>query len=359
MSTPQLDYITTTGNGFSTFLKLNSTNFYSWKNNMETVLYGLNQMVMIQGTLPRPRALKPEEPTTAEFAAMVAWDLCAGRAYMELALHIEDKWKQPIMGHHDPVKAWKSLEDTYGASLDGMRAVLFTQITTMKYTTGPIQMHQLKMEKVQQKLTAAGQSISDSQFLSYFLNSLPAELDQFTTTVNHTTETVASVAMRLRQMKLHHKLRGEGSEGVGLFAKAKGSTGKTKRRGKCHNCDEAGHWAHECKKPKKKRSNSSALQQANPQAPVGHMFMALNGDAANYGGVTTYILDSGASNHYTPSQDDLQDYIPFSTPRAINTTKGQVQAMGTGTLHYMLRLKNGEDVLGELCDMTWVPDITA
>ena len=180
------------------------------------------------------------------------------------------------------------------------------------------------MEEVRQKLVAAGQNITDSQFLSYFLNSLPAELDQFTTTVNHTTETITTVTMRLRQMELRRELRGEGGEGVGLLAKAKGSTGKTKRRGKCHNCDEAGHWARDSTKPKKKESDTSAPQQANPQAPVGHMFTASNGDAANYGGITTYILDSGASNHYMPSRDDLQDYVPFSTPRAINTAKGQV-----------------------------------
>jgi gag-polypeptide of LTR copia-type len=79
-------------------------------------------------------------------------------------------------------------------------AVLFMQITTMKYATGtPIQTHQLKMEEVRQKPMAAGQRISDSEFLSYFLNSLPAELDQFTTTVNHTTDTIASVTTRLRQ----------------------------------------------------------------------------------------------------------------------------------------------------------------
>ena len=33
--------------------------------------------------------------------------------------------------------------------------------------------------------------------------------------------------------------------------------------------------------------------------------------------------------------------------------------MGTGTLRYTLRLKDGEDVHGELRDVTWVPDITA
>lgn len=115
------------------------------------------------------------------------------------------------------------------------------------------------------------------------------------------TDTVASVAMRLRQMELHHKLQGKGGEGVGLLAKAKGSTGKTKRCSKCHNCNEAGHWACNCTKPKKKKSDTSAPQQANPQAPMGRMFTALNGDAANYGSVTTYILDSEASNHYISS----------------------------------------------------------
>ena len=260
--------------------------------------------------------------------------------------------------YRDPVKAWKALEEMYGVSMDGVQAVLFTQIMTMKYMAGtPIQMHHLKMEEIRQKLTAAGQSIPDLQFLSYFLNSLPSELDQFSTTVNHTTETVASVTMRLRQIELRQELCGEG--GMGLLAKSKGKGGGTKtRRGKCNNCGEAGHWAHDCMKPKKK-NNANGSTQGSTQVPVGHMFTAVNAKAAGYEGTTTYYLDSGASNHYTPCQEDLQDYTPFSAPHMINMAKGHVQAIGVGTVRYMIQLKDGTEGFSELQDVTWMPGISA
>ena len=129
---------------------------------MEMVLYSLNQMVMIQGALPRPRALKFDELTPAESAVMAAWDLCAGWAYMELALHIEDKWKQTIRGSCD-------LEDTYGASLDGICVVLFTQITTMKYTAGPMQMHQLKWRKSNKSSLLLAREFWTHSFFHIFL----------------------------------------------------------------------------------------------------------------------------------------------------------------------------------------------
>ena len=146
---------------------------------------------------------------------------------------------------------------------------------------------------------------------------------------------------------------------MGLLAKSKGKGGGMKtRRGKCNNCGEAGHWAHDCTKPKKK-NNANGSAQGSTQAPVGHMFTAVNAKAAGYKGTTTYYLDSGASNHYTPCREDLQDYAPFSAPHMINTAKGQVQAIGAGTVRYTIQLKDGTEGFGELRDVTWVPGISA
>ena len=296
---------------------------------METVLYGLNQMVMVQGTLPRPWALKPKEPMGTEVAAMAAWDLRAGRAYIEISLRIEDEWKQLIMGSRDPVKAWME-----GAGGD-VQSEYGWHASSLIHANNNYEVH---------------------GWNSYFLNSLPLELDQFSTTVNHTTETIASVTMRLRQIELCQELCSKG--GIGLLVKSKGKGGGMKtRRGKCNNFSEAGHQVHDCTKLKK-RNNANGSAQGSTQ-PVGHMFTAVNKQAAGYEGTTMYYLDSGASNHYTPCQEDLQDYIPFSTPYMINMAKGQVQAIGAGTVRYAIQLKDGTKAFGKLQDMTQVPGISA
>src|ERR1700749_2425804 len=87
-----VNYLTTTGNCFSNFAKLTNENYYQWAQNMTTLLHGLNQYEMVDGSL-----IAPTDPTL-----LAAYKLRAARAYMEIALRIEPEGKQPINGLKEP-----------------------------------------------------------------------------------------------------------------------------------------------------------------------------------------------------------------------------------------------------------------
>src|ERR1700749_2753096 len=106
-----VNYLTTTGNCFSNFAKLTHENYYQWQQNMTTLLHGLNQYEMVDGTLTAP----------TEPSLLAAYRLGAARGYREIALRIEPEWKQPINGIQDPKQAWDKLNETYGTALDGVR----------------------------------------------------------------------------------------------------------------------------------------------------------------------------------------------------------------------------------------------
>lgn len=160
---PAINYLMTMGNRFSTFLKLKNDN-YGWQKNMETLLCGLNQLSIMDRTLTQPTSASAAAGvstpagvstlagalTTAGTLTMagrstmagtltaaaatpeeLTWDLRAACAYMEIALHIKDNWKQPISSTTNPHNAWTAPEITYAVALDGVHAVLFTQLTMM------------------------------------------------------------------------------------------------------------------------------------------------------------------------------------------------------------------------------------
>lgn len=260
------DYLTTTGNGFSTFPKLTNENYHTWKINMTTLLRGLNQYTMVNGSSTRPPGTD-----AAAVTAQSAWDLRAARAYMEIALRVENEWKQPIAAADTPKAAWDALADAYGVAQEGIRAVLFSQLTSLRYKPGtPIQNHQLKMEELRAKLKDAGQDITDEQFLSYFLNTLPSEYDALVTMVDYSTDKVNTVVGRIRQMELRREMHSEeqnvkpgDTAFVGKDGKSKnpGDEKKKRQAGKCHNCGKKGHWAKECRGPKREKTRGMIRNQ--------------------------------------------------------------------------------------------------
>ena len=292
-----VNYLTTTGNGFSTFAKLTRENYYQWQQNMTTLLHGLNQYEMVDGTLTAP----------TEPSLLAAYRLRAARAYMEIALRIEPEWKQPINGIQDPKQAWDKLNKTYGTALDGVCDILLAQLIGLRWdATTPIQVHQMRMEELRTKLRAAGQELDEATFLSHFLNSLPAEYEVFGSTVS-SSDTVAMVANRLRKIELRRELRGDSGGALALVAGGKprgapgsGSVrGSPQRKGSCYSCGEEGHYAFDpvCPNFGKKGKGSGP-----PMQPAGQMFAAVEEERVDDSTAHTvdYYIDSGASSHFVP-----------------------------------------------------------
>lgn len=124
-----------------------------------------------------------------------------------------------------------------------------------------------------------------------------------------------------------HKKTIKGEKGKGKATKGeqlrkdKPACNMTKTR--CYNCLQLGHPAKECKNPTFQGSVPvQAAAHRTSQAPTGRiysMFTAMRTGlaVAESPAHTTFYVDSGASDHFTPSADDLFSYKPFAEPRNI------------------------------------------
>jgi len=311
------------------------------------------------------------------------------------------------MDTSDPKVAFDRLKDQYGGK-SGETLILITVLATARLDSSKrIEEHYNEMLALRMKLSKLGSTMANEAFLAYLLASLPEKYDVFVSSVDITMETPVSVLTRLKVIEQRQAQRGNGPTGTALASvrnttsvkapKQGGSDGQSKnnggqqgggggrRKGKgrgrgqgrgrgcggggnsdqprpppaCYNCGGP-HYLKECPN---KHPNSIPQQQdttfATPQAkPTGQQFTAVRGTAlkmlTNVFDMTWYI-DSGASDHFTPSKDDLCDVVRFPKPQEIQLGKGVVHAYGTGMLHFRFHATDGEDVNATIEGVCWVP----
>eukprot|EP00253_Pinus_taeda_P001615 PITA_01615 len=133
-------------------------------------------------------------------------------------------------------------------------------------------------------------------------------------------------------------------------AKFKGKAGpKGGRKGRCYNCNKTSHYAREC--PNKRDShrdddqNPSQGNQRNGRS---------NGRAAPPDSLGNWLIDSGASRHFTSYKEALYNLIKKETNLEIvlgDNSKYPVKGVG----NVILQLNHGNTI--HLQDVLYVPDL--
>jgi hypothetical protein len=252
-----------------------------------------------------------------------------------------------------------------------------------------------------EELSAAGVSISDKEYQRMVLKGIPEELTHFASGILSSahifkasavnTETLIDhICEEADWLKNHHaksqsKDPGAKSSVAGDDAlAATGSGGKKKRhKGDCHNCGKAGHWAQDCRSPKKEKlaednakagktdkaqkSKTKPVRSANAVVTqdkavedecwavklslgasdpsddlidesdwlceVEETAMAVITPVSDDRGECVELYDSGATCHISPYKSDFATYTTLDPPVYLNAANQQwFPAVGTGTL---------------------------
>jgi hypothetical protein len=182
-----------------------------------------------------------------------------------------------------------------------------------------------------EELATMGVSISDDDYRSTIISSLPITLSRFA------ASTLASIRMinashvvspdalissiceeyarqaveRARNPRSQPRQPGDKKDEALSVEQGGGKSGKRKPRGKCFNCGEEGHWKRNCPKPKKKRDGGSGGGESSKRVDANVVSLDDDDDAFLVGTVETDDEDDWAAQP-SPAVADSDETFPVS-----------------------------------------------
>lgn len=195
---------------------------------------------------------------------MAVWNLRRACAFAEIALRLEEDPRDQLEGE-DPVDAWNELHRIYGSKQAGVGSSLLSQLSTIKYDgVTPILEFKSQVTSLKRQLADAGENISKTQLLTFFLNALGPEYDGFVSTVKVDTDGLDTVVDRLRQLELRKS--GRTGDTMAFLARepptpplhskslpagaSSGRTPKVTPETTCFRCTGKGHVSSQCPTPR-------------------------------------------------------------------------------------------------------------
>lgn len=227
-----------------------------------------------------------------------------------------------------------------------------------------------------------GETISDNIVVTKVLMSLPPEFGHFASAWESTAEnlqTIENLTARLvmEEARIQNKYQSEVSEA--LMAKKlrnKNFRNPSIKPGKCHICNQSGHWKNECPSKKSKSTqnqnsaSSSKPNQRNPGdaclafkpssyfgRPKAHLSLSEAMSVEYRKNSSDWFLDSGASDHKSYRFEWFVDYQPFDQDLPVRIGDGfYIYAKGVGTID-ILAYNNNKWCKNHLTDVLYVPEI--
>jgi hypothetical protein len=351
------------------------------------------------GSVTRPVPKDDKNPTADETKSMSEWDHDEVVARYLLSQHLPDSTAVRLKGLASAKERWDKVKTEFSVKSQYAEADMLTTFSEMRCPRGgDVRSFLGSMRVKREELAAVGVKMADKEYRSAIIKSLLEEMLKFASGLLTAARVLTPTTSIDPDVLIDHiseeadrlfarRKRDGGSSGKGkqpqsqdeALAATQGEGGKRRKKGKCHNCGKLGHWAHDCRSPKKdQQSNNQNQSQSLGQSsqpptyqnatktenkpvgsanavddePDGCWSAVFVGDimvdtpqeckeagasAASSGGLAAAAItqveevkparvelyDSGATRHISPYRDNFINYRALEPPLFLHAANGQ------------------------------------
>jgi hypothetical protein len=282
------------------------------------------------GTETRPVPVDKDNVTEEEKAAIKRWIKGDKSAQLYLTQQLPEDTAMEVFIHKTAKKRWDAVKLEYTAKSKFTRNDLKQEFFSMWCPKGgDICTFLYSLRTKQNQIKAAGVTISDDDFEQTVLQSLPDELAKFTVLTQMSArvsgntlnimfliQCLCEEADRLKSCHTQQQGQGKGKkreqtdEALAITNTTTTTSGsrngwKKHHQGNCHNCGKAGHWARECRSPKKEEGSTtqpalaySATPSKAENKPVGSTNVAVTDDIEGNGFFMAIVEVDHAHDEY-------------------------------------------------------------
>jgi hypothetical protein len=229
-----------------------------------------------------PTIRDPSKISEAEKKEIEAWEHNDLAARYLLLQRLPDSVTVRLQAYNTVKQRWDQLVSEFTAQSIYMQNDLKQAFFNMRCPKGgDVRAFLTALRYKKEELAAAGVRVTQKEYQCTVLKSIPDKLTKFASQLltnaritSHVIDTETLINSICEEFKRLKNCRARNQQGQGGNKKdgqanealaATGSEGSHRKRrpGNCHNCGKPGHWARECRKPKKKKDSDADSSKQN------------------------------------------------------------------------------------------------
>ncbi|KAK9060122.1 hypothetical protein SSX86_020826 [Deinandra increscens subsp. villosa] len=342
-------------------IKLSSTNFLVWRQQMVTILSFQKLLGHVDGSSPMPPTVIASGDKDVANPAYDAWVQEEDKAVLLLQNSLSEETMAVILGITSAHQIWNTLAAAFSNASTERVHNLKEQLWQMTRGSQPVSEYVKRFKSVCDMLAAVGKPVDDSEKTYWFLRGLGPSFLSFSSVVQASQPLPSFTDLTARAQSHEILLQNyqgasstpqvafsaQTSRNQGAVSNPKGqkrsnnynrgNKGKNKgREPRCYLCRLVGHYADACPTHEIKPKNTSM------DANLVHAFNAqcnLSNSEAN----ADWYVDTGATAHMSLNSENVANQTPYTGKISVTVANGtQVPITHTGLsrVHPNITLKD-------------------